>query len=226
MMTSPCFTARLNMASITSACCVSSSSAGAGLSQDLRTQGLCTSGQCMQRAHSYAGQAWISMQVGPASPAKRKLCCMAACMRPFAAASFSTMRSCTGCPRARLATSALTCTPPEVLDIRNIGQAGGRYNLTPTECLLLALYPAGMLSTSPPVWTGSSGTASCSSALPATKPRGACASFKCLCELQLAPMGMVQDQVHMPMHLESGSQMLHFCSVTGQSRERSAMGTA
>ena len=154
------------------------------------------SAACVQQAHSNAGQACISRQVGPASPAKRKLCCMAACMRPFAAASFSTLRSCTGCPRAKLATSALTCMPSEVLEIRNIGQAGGRYNLTPTECLLLALYPTGMPSTSPLVWTGSSDTASCSSALAATTSRGACASFKRLCELQLAPMVMVQDQVH------------------------------
>ena len=122
---------------------------------------------------------------------------MAAWMRPLAAASFSTLRSCTGCPRAKLATSALTCTPPEVLKVPNIGQAGGRYNLTPTECLLLALYPAGMPSTSPPIWTGSSDTASCSSALAAT--RGACASFTLLRELQLAPMVMVQDQGHMPL---------------------------
>ena len=121
---------------------------------------------------------------------------MAACMRPFAAASFSTLHSCIGCPRAKLATSALTCMPSEALEIRNIGQAGGRYSLTPTECLLLALYPAGMPSRSPPVWTGSSETSACSSAL---ATRGACApSF--LCELQLAPM---VDQLYMPVHLEA-----------------------
>ena len=151
---------------------------------------------------------------------------MAACMRPFAAASFATLRSCTGCPRAKLATSALTCKPPEVLKIRNIGRAGGRYNLTPTECLLLALYPAGIPSTTPPVWTGSCDTASsCSSALAAAELRGACASLTLLPELQLAPMMMVQDQVHMPMHLESGSPPALLC-LTGQSRKRSAMGTA
>ena len=127
---------------------------------------------------------------------------MAACMRPFAAASFATLRSCTGCPRATLATSALTCKPPEVLEIRQIGRAGGRYNLTPTECLLLALYPAGIPSTTPPIWTGSSDTASsCSSALAAIKLRGACASFTLLPELQLAPMVMVQDEVHTCMYI-------------------------